>query len=235
LHTRNGSSLTVRQISWHAHAQRLGAKVGRAFIEVDGREAQSIGSRHVGSGVVDENRSADIQIAPTNEQLKNFRVGFDKADVPGEARRPARPRVLMRVTACRVDARCPWCSLSQASGVGVDASRASMAASLASISMGLDGSPAYVEPFCHGVRFGWRNVAGGFTPKILDHDRHNLPGARSANPGRSCATDRDIRRSALNAAEPRPIAGGLRVPLFAISQNRRSAPQTVCHFDGVGS
>src|SRR5262245_13388681 len=55
-------------------------------------------------------------------------------------------------------------------------------------------------------------------PTALDHHRRELPGVRSANPRRSCARDRVMCRSAPDAAVRRPIAGGLRSALFAISR-----------------
>jgi DNA-binding transcriptional LysR family regulator len=64
-----------------AQAEKFCAQVGATLIEVDGGEAKLICGRSIVDGVVYEDRSADVEVAPANEEFEDFCVRLNKSRI----------------------------------------------------------------------------------------------------------------------------------------------------------
>ena len=78
------STLLRNRFRWQTQTQKLSAEVGSRLVEVDSGEAKLTGRCDVVDGVINEDCPADIQVAPTNEQLEDLGVGLDHPNVARE-------------------------------------------------------------------------------------------------------------------------------------------------------
>jgi hypothetical protein len=70
-----------KRICRQAKAEKVCSKVSRLFIKMDRREPKARGGGYVGDCIVYESRSTDVEPTSANEELEDFRIGFDKSNI----------------------------------------------------------------------------------------------------------------------------------------------------------